>query len=383
MQATKMQATTERRQHKVNSLLYADVLVELTELTFRNLIPTIVTGGAGLVGASVLLALHYRDRWLWWLAGIIAAFTIARFVVALRFSRRGDRPLTLRNAQRWQVVYASITLAYAASLAVSTMYNFRAHGMTAWLFCIFSVFIVCASLSGRIGLHPRMAQASGLLMLTALSIAVLSLPEQLARFGVVLVVLFAIFFVRSVEDKFEVILEQLRSRKALRQLAEQDTLTSIANRRHFELTLAAACSAEMPLAILFIDLDGFKQVNDTYGNAVGDITLQRVAVRLRASVRRGDLVARLGGDEFAVLQGEGASQAAAESLARRINRALAAPFEIAGHQIRIGASIGIRVASFEDKDPALLLNDADQALFRVKQAGGGQFASAAFQPPAA
>ncbi len=378
-----MQATTERRQNKAKSLLYADVLVELTELTFRNLIPTIVLGGAGLIGASVMLALHYGDRWLWWLAGIITAFTVARFVVAVRFRMRGDRPLTLRNAQRWQVVYACITLAYAASLAVSTMYNFREHDMTAWLFCIFSVFIVCASLSGRIGLHPRMAQASGLLMLAALAIALLSLPEPMARFGVVLVVLFAIVFVRSVEDKFEVILEQLRSRKALRQLAEQDTLTSIANRRQFELTLASACSAEMPLAILFIDLDGFKQVNDTFGNAVGDITLQRVAVRLRASVRRGDLVARLGGDEFAVLQGEGASQEAAESLARRINRALAAPFEIAGHQIRIGASIGIRVATFEDKDPALLLNDADQALYRVKQAGGGQFASAVLQPPAA
>jgi diguanylate cyclase (GGDEF)-like protein len=362
---------------------YSDVLVELTQLTFRHLMPTLIFGSFGLVGAAMMLAVHYGDRWLWALAALIGLFAFARVALVARFRAQPNRPLTLRRAQRLQLIYSLLSLGYATALGISTLYNFIYHDFTAWLFCIFSSFSLCANLSGRIGLHPRMVQAAGLVMMAALACGVLFLPAPMARFGIVLIVLFAILYVRSVEERFEVIVEQVRSRKTLRQLAEQDPLTSLSNRRHFEAMLEAACHAEVPVAVLYIDLDRFKEVNDTYGHSAGDITLQRVAVRLRASVRRGDTVARLGGDEFAILQGEGASQAAAESLARRINRALAAPFEIDGNSIKIGASIGIRVATAYDKNPGLLLSDADEAQYRVKQAGGGMFASATFQPPAA
>jgi len=160
-------------------------------------------------------------------------------------------------------------------------------------------------------------------------------------------------------------------------LARTDVLTGLANRATFNDRLrqafAAAQRGTNPFAVLYLDLDGFKDVNDTCGHAAGDKLLQAVALRLRSATRETDLVARLGGDEFAILQADVIDPALGGALATNVISVLSAPYPIDGDQLRIGASVGISVFSADAASPDILLVQADQALYRAKNEGRGQF----------
>ena len=127
------------------------------------------------------------------------------------------------------------------------------------------------------------------------------------------------------------------------------------------------------LAVLFIDLDGFKPVNDSFGHAVGDIVLQETALRLRGEARDSDTVARVGGDEFLLLMEEVASAADCVSLAQRLVEVLARPFDIAGRQVQISCSIGIVVHPDQGQRDKLVAH-ADSAMYVAKRAGGNAWA---------
>lgn len=184
---------------------------------------------------------------------------------------------------------------------------------------------------------------------------------------------------------------ELEARRSLaRQLREQasrDPLTGLTNRTHLlevisnALTTAARSRRTRTLAVLFLDLDRFKTVNDSLGHAAGDELLCAVASRLRKAVRPGDMVGRLGGDEFVVLlEGLPRSTAVseAEHVADRILRALAQPMTIRQRQVFVSASIGLTVASGTNRDADDLLRDADIAMYRAKAAGKAQII--AFEP---
>lgn len=160
-----------------------------------------------------------------------------------------------------------------------------------------------------------------------------------------------------------------------RHRAQHDPLTGLANRRLFEHMLAEAARrarcGEEPFALLLLDLDRFKEVNDTLGHDAGDRLLQVVAARLRGQVRQGDLIARLGGDEFAILQADARDAEMADGLARRLVAALSQTCEIEGHRLRIGASIGIALAPDHSVEGERLVRLADRALYRAKAEGGG------------
>ncbi len=155
--------------------------------------------------------------------------------------------------------------------------------------------------------------------------------------------------------------------------ARHDALTGLINRPTFHAALEQALRerGDGELALLFIDLDRFKPVNDAYGHARGDELLQHVAQRLRGCVREGDVLARLGGDEFAVMQPAAGQPEAASALSRRITAALRAPFELQGQRVHIGCSIGVAVAPFDGDDAASILHRADLAMFRAKTDGRG------------
>jgi diguanylate cyclase (GGDEF)-like protein len=157
-------------------------------------------------------------------------------------------------------------------------------------------------------------------------------------------------------------------------LARHDTLTRLPNRvllnERIEQAVAQLGRGH-GLAVLCIDLDNFKQVNDTLGHPIGDALLVTVSERLNACVREVDTVARLGGDEFAIVQcGIGAPEDAA-LLARRIVETLSAPYELDGHHVMIGASLGISVAPGDGVTCERLLKNADVALYRAKSDGRG------------
>ncbi len=163
----------------------------------------------------------------------------------------------------------------------------------------------------------------------------------------------------------------------LRYLALHDPLTGLPNRMQLksrlEQALARAKRRNTILAIMCIDLDRFKDVNDTLGHKVGDGLLQAASDRLRACVRETDIVARLGGDEFAIVAEDLEDLSSVLPLARRICQELAEPFEIDGHPIAISGSVGISFAPNEGSDPAVLLNNADLALYRAKNDGRSTF----------
>ncbi len=170
--------------------------------------------------------------------------------------------------------------------------------------------------------------------------------------------------------------EQKSREAAFAYRADHDPMTGLANRAKFlsETTreLQTASAFHMPLAVHYIDLDGFKPVNDTFGHAVGDALLQMVADRLRSSASECCLAARLGGDEFAVLQLR-ASNAEAANLAQDIVRTLSLPFLIGGRVISIGASVGVAYAPCHGNDVLVLLEQADRALYQAKNEGKGGF----------
>jgi diguanylate cyclase (GGDEF)-like protein len=160
----------------------------------------------------------------------------------------------------------------------------------------------------------------------------------------------------------------------LHKLAHHDMLTGLPNRLAFaDFVRRAVGRAKQGerFAILLVDLDRFKAVNDTLGHAMGDALLCEVAARLRRAVREGDHVARMGGDEFAILVGSLGLPDSAEHLAHRLVRSLGAPYVIRGCAMAVGASVGIVVADPGDDDPGLLLRNADVALYRAKNEGRG------------
>jgi diguanylate cyclase (GGDEF)-like protein/PAS domain S-box-containing protein len=160
-------------------------------------------------------------------------------------------------------------------------------------------------------------------------------------------------------------------------LARTDGLTGLANRSTFTERLsqshAAAQRGALAFAILYLDLDKFKPVNDTFGHPVGDLLLQQVAQRLRDCTRESDLVARLGGDEFAILQAEIKEPANAGALAAKIQTALALPFWINGNNINISVSIGISPYLPGSSGADAMLVQADLALYRSKDKGRNQY----------
>jgi diguanylate cyclase (GGDEF)-like protein/PAS domain S-box-containing protein len=172
----------------------------------------------------------------------------------------------------------------------------------------------------------------------------------------------------------EDVTERRKAEQRIAHMAHHDALTDLPNRVHFREKTTEALSNMADgekMAVLYIDLDHFKDVNDTFGHPIGDVLLRQVSERLRGCVRPSDAVARLGGDEFAVIQTAANQPVSATAMANRIIKELALPFDLDGHQAIIGASIGISVAPDDGDDADGLLKKADMALYRSKEDGRG------------
>ncbi|HZM44564.1 MAG TPA: GAF domain-containing protein [Burkholderiales bacterium] len=186
-------------------------------------------------------------------------------------------------------------------------------------------------------------------------------------------------FLRSVANILAIAVERKNAEDQLAHLAEFDTVTGLPNRHLFRdrlgQSLTQARRSGRQVAVLFIDLDRFKAVNDTYGHAVGDTLLKQVAARLGECVRSADTVARISGDEFALVLSGMAKADDAGMVAQKVVNALAAPFELDGHQAYISASIGVSLYPGDGDQVDTLLKNADTAMYRAKQQGrnGYQF----------
>lgn len=175
---------------------------------------------------------------------------------------------------------------------------------------------------------------------------------------------------------FEDITARLAAEQRIRHLAHFDALTNLPNRVSFYERMDSILThlrRGESVAVLSLDLDYFKNVNDTLGHPVGDMMLKAVAERMRSCIRGKDLLARLGGDEFALVQVPSSGAPDLSGLASRLIEVVSAPYEIDDHQLVIGLSIGIALAPSDGQAPDILMKNADLALYRAKADGGGVY----------
>jgi diguanylate cyclase (GGDEF)-like protein len=253
-----------------------------------------------------------------------------------------------------------------------------------------AAWMLMYAFAGAAALHPTMAEMSrlspsvaegpiGLLRLMALALASLMAPAALMiewlrgteiDVPVIVsgcVVLFLLVIAR-LHGLVVLLTDTLRATEAQ---AATDQLTGLANRRRFHACWQRSLTDEVgPTGLLYLDLDGFKPVNDKLGHDAGDSVLLAVADRLRSVVRTGDVVARLGGDEFAIILPWTDDQTAG-AIAARIVEDLAQPFDLGDRTVYIGASIGV-ITAVQGDNPNAQLRRADTAMYAAKGAGRGR-----------
>ncbi|MEO5344769.1 MAG: diguanylate cyclase [Magnetococcus sp. YQC-9] len=184
-------------------------------------------------------------------------------------------------------------------------------------------------------------------------------------------------FLANVAFTLAGILERKRLEERMQHMAHHDLLTALPNRvlfgEHLGYALAQATRGQGPLAVMLIDLDRFKQVNDTLGHAAGDQVLVTSTQRIRDCLRASDMVARMGGDEFAVILSDLADPSAAGRVAEKIVQSVSQPIRVAGEEVTVGASIGIALFPAHGRDGDALMASADMAMYGVKERGRNGF----------
>ena len=182
--------------------------------------------------------------------------------------------------------------------------------------------------------------------------------------------------VRVVLTWFKDISEIRKAREELKHMATHDSLTGLANRMRFNAFMTEAVARSRRLnnasSLLYLDLDGFKAVNDTYGHPMGDFLLQELARRLTSTVRETDFIARLGGDEFAVVIEALSDRTEPQLVGKKIMDALKMPFKRDGIEATVGVSIGISFFAPESMDIEVVSQHADSGMYRAKQGGKGR-----------
>jgi diguanylate cyclase (GGDEF)-like protein len=175
----------------------------------------------------------------------------------------------------------------------------------------------------------------------------------------------------------EDITERVNALEDVYHLAHHDTLTGLPNRvmlqDRLKQALVSAQRHKEGVAVMMVDLDHFKNINDALGHSIGDGLLQEVAARLRRQLRASDTFARIGGDEFVLIQTDLIDRSGASILAQKLVEAMTEPFLVQGNRLDIRTSIGITLCPDDGTDPDLLLRNADMALYRAKRDGRGQY----------
>ncbi|WP_264941695.1 GGDEF domain-containing protein [Sphingomonas caeni] len=339
--------------------------------------------GMGLVVAGVagLTAFEWHDPVNGALAALALILTLARLLVLQLYWR--DRPI-VDDAQlrHWERRYAIGNYAFALLLAALNINALTIHQPLLHLITVSLVFSFGAGVVSRISIRPVICVVSLLLATvpTAAALAVhafiphgAELHSELFAIEALLVAMITALSLQTVAHLYRSAVVHHTAKHDLAQLARYDALTGLPNRlllrERFRESSLAAAQTETRLAVHFIDLDGFKGINDRHGHPAGDSVLQQVARRLEGIIRADDTVARLGGDEFIVLQTDVGHGDEAEMLARRIIKQLSAPYEVEGEPMRISASVGIAMMPDYGRDLEELLSCADAALYRSKGAG--------------
>lgn len=305
--------------------------------------------------------------------GTLAAVSWAtRLTLAIRLRRNAvTAQLDRASARRLELMFAVPYGTFSALLGLIGARVFvLAHNDARTLtICVLVGF--CAGIATGVGSRPKLATLF-MAMAMAPTLLVALLEARPLSIGLALIAgLFVMGGRQSLRMRHDMVKAEIGHRLVSLSLARRDNLTALPNRlalhEHFEAN-AKVMSPHGLIAVHYLDLDGFKPVNDAYGHGTGDRLLEQVANRLRSAIRNGDIVARLGGDEFAVVQFGLTRAEEANLLAERLRNTIAQPFDVDGHLVGISACVGTVVSNDRGDRLEHLLQHADARLYQAKRA---------------
>lgn len=363
----------------------------LPDAVYRDLVSTLFTMTAPIAGFGILYALvgsliyiKWHDGWIAALTRIAIAVTIGRVLLIRAYHRAGGADQDVARLGRWEGRYAILTYAFALLIAALNLCVLMAHEPLVHLATVSLVFTFGAGIVSRNAGRPTLCAISVSLAVLPVAFAMFvhaasddgeRLHTEFFTLEALLLITVGLMSLASARHLYGASVEHLTAKHDLGKLARFDPLTGLPNRlllrESFQAKLKSA-HATSQLAIHYLDLDGFKAINDQYGHPVGDRMLVEVADRLASAIRTQDVAARLGGDEFLLIQSHVHHADQAELLARRVIRQLSEPYVIDGVAMRISVSIGIALTPEHGLDMERLMGCADAALYRSKAKGKAQ-----------
>lgn len=337
--------------------------------------------GAVFVGISLLVGRHLGSDFVLALSVLGGLTTLAR-LLTIRAYFRAAPIQRFEDLRRWERRYAAGNLASAAQLALLNVAVMAGHNPLVHLITVSLVFGFGAGIVSRTSVRPTVC-VTGLLVATVPTVVGLvlhaassngaSLHSEMFFVEAFIVAAITGLSLQTVAHLYRSAVEHHTARHDMAKLARTDALTGLSNRlllrEQFQDRAATAVRAKNLVALHYLDLDGFKAVNDRYGHPAGDALLEKVARRLEEMVRVNDVVARLGGDEFIVLQAGIGAESEAEMLARRIIREVSKPYVFENISMSVSVSVGIATAPKLGLELERLLGCADAALYRAKAGG--------------
>jgi diguanylate cyclase (GGDEF)-like protein len=348
--------------------------LELVRSLYATLLPTVIIA-VSFIGVGGVIALETPDPLLDILILLGMLAVLARLGNLLRNRARvADRTMDVPAARILERRFAFFYFCFAASFGAFSARAFMVATPEAHMLVVGLVFGYAAGVAVGISLRPWIAVTSLVISIAPVAVVTLLTPSPARTALALLLLLFLAGGIHSVLHRFRKAAYGITMWRAFETLARADALTGLHNRFSLREDFDRFMARTRPAGILVVhclDLDRFKPVNDAYGHPVGDALLRAVSDRLSSLLRQGDIAARIGGDEFVVLQTGASHPGEADMLARRMSRAIARPFPIEGHEIKIGTSVGYALSPDHGRDLDVLIANADEALCHIKRQGGG------------
>ncbi len=361
------------------------------DAVYRDLVSTLFTMTTPIIGFGILYALvgsliylKWHDAMISALVAIAVVVTAGRVLLIRGYHRSGGAAQDIGQLSHWERRYAILTYMFAILIATLNVRVLMAHEPLVHLATVSLVFTFGAGIVSRNASRPWLCATSLLLAVGPVAAAMLvhaasdygeKLHAEFFALEALLLIVVGLMSIASARHLYASLVEHLTAKHDLAKLARFDSLTGLPNRlmlrESFHARLRSADAASQ-LAIHYLDLDGFKAINDQYGHPVGDSMLVEVARRLASTIRAEDVAARLGGDEFLLIQADVQHPDQCELLARRVIRQLSEPYVIDGVAMRISVSIGIALSPDQGLDLERLMACADAALYRAKAKGKAQ-----------
>lgn len=351
------------------------VYMEIVGTLYGTAVPILSVGlGQAIVGG--ITAWQTGDTLTSILAavGVVVAGIRAHYLFAFRRRLAKSPPLDRSEATRWEWRYAFGSIITALIIGVLAGRSLTLGDAICSVMEIGIAFGFGAGVVSRLSLRPVVAIAD--LAAVGLPVIAVALWQQRDVAHVALAVFLTIYLTASFEMvrlMYNSILGQMTLKQEFERLARLDPMTGLLNRSVLasDLMQIIAGRGEHTVAVYAIDLDHFKAANDKFGHSVGDALLKQVAGRLRTLAKEGDLLVRMGGDEFVLVQKLISTLKDAEAMALRVLDVVCAPYCIDGHDIVIGASIGIALSPADGTSTEVLLSRSDKALYQAKIHRGG------------